>query len=143
MASSSPPSNHGGLDAAMRADAGDTPGAQPSKRRKKQSDSSATSVAKADSPGIDPLTEQLNQFSAARILQELPRYNWLEQKILQRNSYAQNPSSSTTSATISASSATATTSVANSGAKNNVSSSSSSSRSNNKNKNKNNNNNNN
>ncbi|KAH9518650.1 hypothetical protein Btru_005889 [Bulinus truncatus] len=33
----------------------------------------------------DLLAEQINQSSAARILQELPRYNWLEQKILQKN----------------------------------------------------------
>lgn len=39
----------------------------------------------------DLLAEHLSQSSAARILQELPRYNWLEQKILQRNSYNQSP----------------------------------------------------
>ncbi|GFR58067.1 hypothetical protein ElyMa_003472500 [Elysia marginata] len=48
----------------------------------------------------EPTAEQiLNQSSAARILQELPRYNWLEQKILQRNSYPTTgrPSSATSS----------------------------------------------
>ncbi|GFO27578.1 hypothetical protein PoB_005408300, partial [Plakobranchus ocellatus] len=51
----------------------------------------------------------LNQSSAARILQELPRYNWLEQKILQRNSYPPQSQSSSTSPSASSSTTPTTT----------------------------------